>query len=135
MSRGRKCCRKHQGPCPEKMGNLYRFVEPIVLICLAKLKKTHGYQIAREAEQLTITHSPLDVAAIYRTLRQLEELGFVTSSWDTTNPGPAKREYTLTEEGWEQIRDWEYVLEDILASLRRLQETFKKVNQDNIKEK
>ncbi len=133
MSRGRYCCRKHQGPCPEKMGNLYRFVEPIVLICLAKLRKSHGYQIAQETEQLTITHTPLDAPVIYRTLRNLEELGYVTSSWDTTNPGPAKREYSLTEPGWAQIIDWGYVLDDILSSIGKLKKNFEEVINENTK--
>lgn len=109
------------------MGNIYRFVEPIILVCLKKLKTAHGYQLAQEAELLTVTHTPLDVPVIYRTLRRFEELGLVTSKWDTSNPGPAKREYTLTEAGLEHLKNWGIVLDDIVGSLLKLQDTFKSV--------
>ena len=42
----------------------------------------------------------LDTAAVYRSLQQLEEAGAVESSWDTSDPGPAKKRYELTEKGW-----------------------------------
>lgn len=121
MPRGRRC--SHKGPCSCEMGNLYRFVEPIVLVCLAILKTAHGYQIAQEAEKLAVTKAPLDVAAIYRTLRRFEEMGFVNSNWDTSTPGPARREYTLTDEGWQHLKDWDIVLVDVIDSLKTLQET------------
>ncbi len=99
------------------MGNLYRFAEPIVLVSLAQLGTAHGYQIAQEAERLAVTHAGLDVAVIYRTLRRLEDEGYVTSTWDTGGPGPARRDYVLTETGWGHLREWTEVLEDFLKSL------------------
>ena len=38
----------------------------------------------------------VDVGNLYRVLRALEEQGLVTSEWDETLPGPAKRTYELT---------------------------------------
>ncbi|MDI6870832.1 MAG: helix-turn-helix transcriptional regulator [Bacillota bacterium] len=104
------------------MGNLYRFAEPIVLVSLARLGTTYGYQIAQEAERLAVTHAGLDAAAIYRTLRRLEDAGYVNSTWDTRGPGPARRDYVLTEAGWAHLREWAEVLEDFLKSLRAVLE-------------
>ena len=39
----------------------------------------------------------VDVGNLYRVLRALEEQGLVTSEWDETLPGPAKRTYELTD--------------------------------------
>jgi PadR family transcriptional regulator PadR len=102
------------------MGNLYRFCEPIVLLTLAKLGTAHGYQIAAEAEPYTVTHAGLDGAAIYRTLRRLEATECVTSSWDTTGGGPARRVYTLTPRGWEHLAEWAEVMGSVASSVSEL---------------
>ncbi len=99
------------------MGNLYRFTEPIVLLVLARLGTAHGYQIAAEAAPLAVTHAGIDGAAVYRTLRRLEATECVTSMWDTTGGGPARRLYTLTERGLEHLGEWAEVLGSISSSL------------------
>jgi DNA-binding PadR family transcriptional regulator len=109
------------------MGNLYRFCEPIVLLTLAKLGTAHGYQIAAEAEPFSVTHAGLDGAAIYRTLRRLESTGCVTSSWDTSGGGPARRLYTLTARGWEHLEEWAEVMERIAGSVAQLVKASKKL--------
>ncbi len=114
----RKCCRRQQNkPCTCEMGNLYRFVEPIVLICLARLGTAHGYQIAQEAQQLAVTHAGVDVGAVYRTLRKLDERGFVSSEWETENSGPSRRLYTLTDSGRSHLGQWSAVLQEFMESL------------------
>ncbi|MCD4689117.1 MAG: helix-turn-helix transcriptional regulator, partial [Desulfuromonadaceae bacterium] len=44
--------------------------------------------------------------ALYRTLRQLEIDGHVTSDWDVSGHGPAKRLYRLTPGGEEFLQQW-----------------------------
>ena len=102
------------------MGNLYRFCEPIVLLSLARLGSAHGYQLAAEAERHAVTHSGLDGAAVYRTLRRLEANGHVTSRWDTAGGGPARRVYSLTASGWEHLDEWVQVMNEIASSLTGL---------------
>ncbi len=102
------------------MGNLYRFTEPIVLLVLARRGTAHGYQIAAEAEPLAVTHAGIDGAAVYRTLRRLETTGCVTSAWDTTGGGPARRVYTLTDRGLEHLGEWVEVLASISSSLNSI---------------
>ena len=43
---------------------------------------------------------------IYRHLRQMDEEGLVTSSWDAEGDGPAKRVYAITDEGREVLDAW-----------------------------
>jgi DNA-binding PadR family transcriptional regulator len=47
-----------------------------------------------------------DPGLLYRTLRRLEEEGFVISFWDTEGRGPARRLYRVTPEGVEYLRAW-----------------------------
>jgi PadR family transcriptional regulator PadR len=99
------------------MGNLYRFTEPIVLLVLSRLGTAHGYQIAAEAEPMAVTHAGLDGAAIYRALRRLEATGCVTSGWDTSGGGPARRLYTLTDRGVEHLGEWVEVMGGIASAV------------------
>jgi PadR family transcriptional regulator PadR len=55
---------------------------------------------------------------VYRALRALEEDGLVVSEWEAGLPGPAKRTYTLTDDGREALRAW-------LASLAGLRDALR----------
>jgi len=110
----------NEGPCSCEMGNLYRFAEPLMLLVIARLGKAHGYQIAQEAEGMAVTHAGLDSGIIYRTLRRLEAAGRVSSRWDRSGPGPARRVYVLTKSGMQHLREWAHVLEAVTASLQAL---------------
>ncbi|HZI37735.1 MAG TPA: helix-turn-helix transcriptional regulator, partial [Acidimicrobiia bacterium] len=60
-----------------------------------------------------------DAASVYRALRLLEHDGAVTSSWRTSDTGPARRVYNLTETGETILRQWVAALEDTSISLAR----------------
>lgn len=128
-NRKRHCNRGHPAgaPCSCEMGNLYRYCEPIVLFTLARLRQAHGYQIVSEAEQFAVTHAGVDSAAVYRALRRLEANGYVTSSWDTTGPGPARRLYTLTPTGHAHLAEWVDVMGGIISSLGSLVKASRRV--------
>lgn len=133
MRRGQRHC--HRGhpdgsPCSCEMGNLYRFCEPIVLLTLARLGEAHGYQIVTEAEQFAVTHAGVDSAAVYRVLRRLEANGHVTSTWDTSGSGPARRLYHLTSLGYEHLGEWVDVMGEIVTSLGDLVRASRRVLSD-----
>lgn len=122
MPRGH--CRRHgEGqPCSCAMGNVYRFVEPVVLYLLKTKGQAHGYDIAGALGEHTLTDSVIEPGALYRTLRRLEENGYVQSTWDTTGAGPARRIYQLTPEGVEHLREWVTVLDGLASSMTRFVE-------------
>jgi DNA-binding PadR family transcriptional regulator len=60
---------------------------------------------------------------VYRALRRLEANGRVTSSWDTSGSGPARRLYTLTPSGYEHLAEWVEVMGEIISSLGNLVKT------------
>ena len=117
----RRTCLRHgrNYPCTCAMGNLYRFVEPVSLFLLKAKGRSYGYQLANDLRQYALTDAQIEVAALYRTLRQLEENGKVTSEWDVEGSGPARRVYKLTAEGLQHLGEWIVVLEHLSKSMAR----------------
>jgi len=93
----------------------YRFLEPYLLLKL-KEKPSYGYELM-EGLRERIFHGEPDPGAVYRTLRFLEEEGFVVSRWETESSGPARRYYELTREGEELLDSWAKVIEERFKSL------------------
>jgi DNA-binding PadR family transcriptional regulator len=101
------------------MGNLYRFVEPVLLLLLKGRSRSHGYELAGELRRHALTDAGIEAAALYRTLRALEANGCVTSEWDVEGSGPARRLYRLTAQGEEHLTEWVAILERMSVSMKR----------------
>jgi DNA-binding PadR family transcriptional regulator len=99
------------------MGNLYRFVEPVVLLLLKKHGPSYGYELATALNEHALTDAEIERAALYRTLKQLETNGRVVSEWDVSGSGPARHVYRLTESGEEHLREWGIVLEKLAQGM------------------
>ena len=94
------------------MGNVSRFIEPVVLRILKEKKKSYGYEIADCLPQYALTDATIEGAALYRTLRTLEANGYVCSTWDNGD-GPARRNYCLTRAGHTHLLDWAHLLKSL----------------------
>jgi len=116
-----RICPRHGAdhPCTCAMGNLYRFVEPVLLFLLKKKGRSYGYELAAELREHALTDASIEAAALYKTLRQLEQNDCVTSEWDVTGKGPAKRVYCLTPRGEEHLAEWITVLDHVARSMTR----------------
>ena len=99
----------HRGWAP--LGGRHRWMEPFVLMLLAG-GSVHGYAITGQLEDLGITGGSVDVGQVYRTLRDLEEGGLVTSRWSQERVGPQRREYELTESGYAALDEWAAVMKE-----------------------
>jgi poly-beta-hydroxybutyrate-responsive repressor len=73
---------------------------------LAYLKRwnAYGYQLVQELGNAGLPG--FDSTTVYRTLRQLERSGLVSSFWDTSESGPARRRYSLTRAGETFLELW-----------------------------
>jgi len=109
------CEGNHTGPsgCRCMGGRLRGMIQPRVLLSLEQ-RKSHGYELM---EILGQEGDSPDPGSLYRTLRSLEEDGLVCSSWDTSNAGPARRVYELTDLGLDHLHTW---VVDIRKTRRRL---------------
>ena len=86
-------------------------MEPFVLVLLAG-GGAHGYSITAQLEEMGITGGSVDIGQVYRTLRDLEGAGQVTSSWSTEAAGPQRRDYELTDAGYAAIDEWAAVMKE-----------------------
>ncbi len=108
------------------MGNLYRFVEPVLLLLLKQKGRSYGYELAAQIPKYALTDSSIEAAALYKTLRQLEENNCVTSEWDVNRNGPARRVYSLTVHGEEHLEEWVAVLGHMAQGMARFVRTAEK---------
>ena len=119
MPRSRNCGHGHDYPCTCAMGNLSRFVEPVVLLLLKKKGRSYGYDLGNDLHAHALTDAVIERAALYRTLRTLEANGNVVSEWETDKGGPARRVYKLTRRGEDHLQEWAAVLNHVAKSMRR----------------
>ncbi|MGM9924483.1 MAG: poly-beta-hydroxybutyrate-responsive repressor [Bacillus sp. (in: firmicutes)] len=87
----------------DSIGAPKNFIVPVLLLLL-KDWNAHGYELMQKLTQFGL-HS-IDQGNLYRILRQLEKDELVTSEWDTTSKGPAKRIYSITEMGEQYLDFW-----------------------------
>lgn len=102
--------------------SLSRLTQPSILTVLAAHDAPlHGYAIIQEMAQGPMYggNAP-DPTGIYRILKQMENNGLITSAWDTSDSGPAKRCYELTDEGRACLRRWIDSLACYKASIEEL---------------
>ncbi len=99
-------------------------IQPRLLLLLRR-KACHGYEMMEELRSIPGSGSMADPGLLYRTLRSLEELGAVRSTWDTSGRGPARRVYELTDIGHDQLESW---VVDVQASRSQLDEFLTEYN-------
>jgi PadR family transcriptional regulator PadR len=72
------------------------------ILLLLGSRAMHGYALIRELEANGVS---IDPPSMYRTLRKLEDDGWVSSSWSQSEIGPRRRAYRVTAAGRQGLRD------------------------------
>jgi PadR family transcriptional regulator len=90
---------------------------PILLLMLREWS-SYGYELMEKVA--TFGLSAMNPGTFYRTLRQMEKDGMVRSSWDTSETGPARRMYSITEAGETYLKYWA----DSLNQYQKMMDTF-----------
>lgn len=113
---------KELSECGQLGKSLSHLTQPSILAVLAKSDKpVHGYLIIQEmANGPMFGGNAPDPTGIYRILKQMENNGYVESEWDTSESGPAKRCYSMTDEGRACLRRWIDALACYSASIQDL---------------
>lgn len=97
-----------------------RMLEPALLVLLSQ-GGFHGYTLLERLDAMGL--SALQPSMVYRILREMEDAGWVTSTWDREQTqGPPRRVYTLTQEGYAALREWKKHLEQAQGIIARLLE-------------
>jgi PadR family transcriptional regulator PadR len=81
-----------------------RLLNPALLLLL-HYGPAHGYTLIDQLEEYGL--GDVNTSVVYRALRDMEEKGWVASSWDEEQTkGPPRRVYHLTALGDEVLRWW-----------------------------
>lgn len=80
------------------------------LLLLVKEQPSHGYDLLERLSQLGFKGA--DPGGLYRALRAMEQEGLMRSVWETSEMGPARRTYELTEEGEDWLHAWAGILSE-----------------------
>lgn len=86
------------------------------LLAFLKNWNAYGYQLSQRLAEAGMPD--FDSGTVYRTLRQLEKTGMVSSFWDTSESGPARRMYSLTKAGELFLSGWIETLQNYQAILQ-----------------
>jgi len=93
-------------------------LEP-VLLTLIQQKAQHGYSLLSELEALDL--GTIHPSVVYRTLRELENLDWIESTWDTNQTqGPPRRTYNLTNQGKNALLTWQHELTKVQSVIKYL---------------
>jgi transcriptional regulator len=93
----------------------YGTLDLMVLKTLQAMGPLHGYGIARRIEQLAQGMLALNQGTIYPALLRLEQKGWITSRWGTSENNRRARFYEITRAGKKQLavetESWERTVE------------------------
>lgn len=76
---------------------------PVILLMLREWN-SYGYELMEKMTSFGL--SAMNPGTFYRTLRQMEKDGIVSSCWDTSENGPARRVYSITAAGEAYLKFW-----------------------------
>jgi PadR family transcriptional regulator PadR len=83
----------------------------------------HGYALAESLSEFSLEQ--VSLRRIYRMLRDMEEMVWVSSDWDTEQTqGPPRRVYALTAEGQGVLEAWMSTLRESRDAIDRLVEAY-----------
>jgi len=88
-------------------GQPRNFVLPCLLLLLCD-GPAHGYDLVERLAPFGFSSEP---PVVYRNLRRMEAEGLVSSAWDTSGKGPARRIYRLTAKGVRHLDAWKIAIQ------------------------
>lgn len=90
------------------------YLRPCLLLLLAE-GPSHGYDLLDSVGAFGLEKT--DPGGLYRILRTMEQEGLVSSWWEHSHSGPARRTYDLTEEGLDWLHAWAGSLREVYRML------------------
>ena len=100
----------------------YGTLDLMVLKTLDVIGPSHGYGIARRIEQVADNALALNQGTIYPALLRLEQKGWITSEWGTSENNRRARFFTITRAGRKQMERETEIWSRAVAILQRLLE-------------
>jgi PadR family transcriptional regulator, regulatory protein PadR len=101
----------------------YGTLDLMVLKTLASMGPLHGFGIARRIEQIADDAFRLNQGTIYPALLRLEQKGWITSEWGTSENNRRARFYSITRAGKKQLTAETENWDRTVAMVKRLLES------------
>ena len=108
-----------------KLDILQGTLDLMVLQTLAAMGSLHGYGIARRIEQISAEEILLNQGTIYASLVRLQERGWISAEWGTSDNNRKAKFYSITKKGRKQLAEdaehWQR-LSSVMSRVLALQE-------------
>jgi PadR family transcriptional regulator, regulatory protein PadR len=100
---------QERGMGEKKLDLLQGTLDLMVLETLAAMGSLHGYGIARRIEQVSGNQVLLNQGTIYASLVRLQQRGWISAAWGTSQNNRRAKYYSITRSGRKQMaRDAAY---------------------------
>jgi PadR family transcriptional regulator, regulatory protein PadR len=86
-----------------KLDLLQGTLDLMVLQTLASMGSLHGYGIARRIEQVSGNEVLLNQGTIYASLVRLQQRGWISAAWGTSDNNRRAKFYSITKAGRKQL--------------------------------
>src|SRR5947208_14140187 len=88
-----------------KLDLLQGTLDLMVLQTLVSMGPQHGYGIARRIEQVSGNEVLLNQGTIYASLVRLQERGWISAEWGTSDNNRKAKFYSITKKGRKQLAE------------------------------
>jgi len=88
-----------------KLDLLQGTLDLMVLQTLAALGRLHGYGIARRIEQVSGNEVLLNQGTIYASLVRLQQRGWISAEWGTSDKNRKAKFYSITKRGRKHLSE------------------------------
>src|ERR1700704_1523801 len=89
----------------EKLDLLQGTLDLMVLQTLAAMGELHGYGIARRIEEVSGDEVLLNQGTIYASLVRLQQRGWISAEWGTSDNNRKAKFYSITKKGRKQLAE------------------------------
>ena len=97
----------------------------MILKTLHALGALHGFGIARRLEQISRDVLQLNEGTVYTALLRLQQQGWITAEWGTSENNRKAKFYSITRRGRKQLevetKNWERI-SDVIGRVLRLEQ-------------
>jgi len=105
-----------------KNDQLLGSLDLLILKTLAQLGSMHGYGIVLHIQQVSDELLRIEEGSLYPALHRIEEAGWISSEWRTTEKNRRAKYYELTARGRKQLsleqQSWERVVKGVNSLLK-----------------
>lgn len=105
-----------------KNDQLLGSLDLLILKTLAQLGSMHGYGIVLHIQQVSDDLLRIEEGSLYPALHRIQELGWISSEWRTSENNRRARYYQLTARGRKQLaveqQSWERVVKGVNSLLK-----------------